>query len=416
MSRKEHPIWEDELMPYVDGQLDAVQAASVAEHLESCKDCASSVANTRRLSQQISGWKVEDSSERMKERVLAELTSRSVDKQPQTRWAWWTKRRVWAFGLSGAFAGLVIIAVASTLRNNEEHMALTTASPRVAQLEVGVTQPAAMQSAQMPQGQQGQQGQGQQGQQGGEFFAKRAESKTASQSTDAPSGPMIIRSARLSIIAKDFEGARSNLETIVRQSQGYLDQLTVKGEAGSGRVLTATLRLPSDRMDTGLSDLRKLGKVREESQNSSDITSQYVDLGARLANARNTESRFQTILKERTGKLSDVVDVEREISRIREQIERMEAQQKEMNNRVQYASIQIEMSEEYHARIEQSVPSAATSLWNASVEGYHTAVDSLLDLALLMLRYGPALVIWLVLLLPVALFLRRIRRIRFFQS
>jgi chromosome segregation ATPase len=227
---------------------------------------------------------------------------------------------------------------------------------------------------------------------------------------------MIIRSARLTLVARDFEGSRSKLESIVRQSEGYMDQLTVRGETGAGRVLSATLRLPSDRMDTGLSELRKLGKVREESQNSSDVTSQYVDLGARLTNARNTESRFQTILKERTGKLSDVVDVEREISRIREEIERMEAQQKEMNNKVQYASVQIELSEEYHAQLLPSVPSAATSLWNATIDGYHTAVDSLLDLTLLILRYGPALIIWLVLLLPVALFLRRICRVRFFQS
>ena len=136
-----------------------------------------------------------------------------------------------------------------------------------------------------------------------------------------------------------------------------------------------------------------------------------MDLRARLTNARNSESRLQTILKERTGKLSDVVDLEREISRVREDIERMEAQEKEISHQVQYASIQIEMSEEYHAQLVPSVPSAGTSLWNASVEGYHTAQDSLLGLALFLLRYGPALLLWAALLLPIALFVRRLRRV-----
>jgi len=244
-----------------------------------------------------------------------------------------------------------------------------------------------------------------------EMAAKQSNAQSQSAAAEQVQGPMIIRSARLNIVARDFEGARSKLEAIVRQTKGYLDQITVRGESGSARVLSATLRLPSDQFDSGLSDLRKIGTVKLESQNSADVSSQYVDLRARLTNARNSESRLQTILKERTGKLSDVVDLEREISRVREDIERMEAQEKEISHQVQYASIQIEMSEEYHAQLVPSVPSAGTSLWNASVEGYHTAQDSLLGLALFLLRYGPALLLWAALLLPIALFVRRLRRV-----
>jgi len=401
MSRQEHPTWEDELMPYLDGQLGAAEAARIAGHLETCDDCAGSIADSKRLSRQMSGWKVEGSSEKMKEGVLAELRSRSANTQPQTRWSWWTKRRVWAVGLSGAFAGVMIIVLASTREKTDLSLPVESA--------LTISQPSVVPSAPMQQGREQE-----------ELFRLEKQSAVTVAEAQRPSpdllpGPLIMRSARMNIIAKDFEGARSKLESIVLQSQGYLDQLTVKGEAGSGRVLSATLRLPSDRVDAGLNELRKLGKVREESQNSSDVTSQYVDLGARLTNARNTESRFQTILKERTGKLSDVVDVEREISRIREEIERMEAQQKEMKNQVQFASVQIEMTEEYHAQLLPSVPSSATSLWNASVDGYHTAEESLLGLALLILRFGPTLILWSALLLPTGLVLRRIQRAKTFR-
>jgi hypothetical protein len=139
------------------------------------------------------------------------------------------------------------------------------------------------------------------------------------------------------------------------------------------------------------------------------VTSQIVDLRARLANARNTEQRLLVLQRERTDKLSDVVNVEREISRVREEIERMEAQQKDMTNKVQFATIQLEMSEEYHAGIQTTLPSAAVRLWNASIEGYHGAAESVMGMALFLLRYGPVLLLWAVVLSPVALFVRRRR-------
>ena len=53
MSHREHPLWEEELMPYLDGQLDAAKASEIAEHLETCEDCAAAVADAKRLSQQM---------------------------------------------------------------------------------------------------------------------------------------------------------------------------------------------------------------------------------------------------------------------------------------------------------------------------------------------------------------------------
>jgi len=218
---------------------------------------------------------------------------------------------------------------------------------------------------------------------------------------------MIIRNARLSILTKEFEAARARIQAIVQQTQGYLDQLTVRGETGSGKSLSATLRLPSSQLESGLVELRKLGKVLEESQGSSDVTSQYVDLQARLTNARNTEQRLLALQRERTDKLTDVVGVEREIARVREEIERMEAQRKDVFNKTQFATIQVELSEEYRAEIQPSAPSAGTQLHNALVDGYHGALNGLLALALFFLRYGPALLLWAIVLVPVALLLRR---------
>jgi hypothetical protein len=65
------------------------------------------------------------------------------------------------------------------------------------------------------------------------------------------------------------------------------------------------------------------------------------------------------------------------------------------------------MSEEYHAEIQTTLPSAATRLWNASIDGYHAATESVMGMALFFLRYGPMLLLWAMVLTPVVLLLRR---------
>jgi hypothetical protein len=144
-----------------------------------------------------------------------------------------------------------------------------------------------------------------------------------------------------------------------------------------------------------LNELRKLGQPKEESQNSADVTGQYVDLVARLSNARNTEQRLLTLLRDRTGNLKDVVAAEGEIARVRESIERMEAERKNFDNKVQYATIQVELSEEYHAQLQETIPNTRTRMFNAAVEGYESASDTILGIALTILAEGPAVLVWL---------------------
>ncbi len=224
---------------------------------------------------------------------------------------------------------------------------------------------------------------------------------------------MIIRSARLTIVTKDFDSARARIEAIARQSQGYLDQLTARGEVGSGRTYRQLCACLQTAPKPDWLELRKLGNVREESQNSSDVTSQYVDLQARLTNARNTEQRLTDCRESAPAsyrKLSMSSGRSREFAK---RIERMQAQQKDMNNKVQFATIQLEVSEEYRAEIEPAIPSAGTRLRNALIDGYHGALESVLGMALFVLRYGPVLLLWSAVLLPIVLLLRRLYRVRF---
>ena len=87
----------------------------------------------------------------------------------------------------------------------------------------------------------------------------------------------------------------------------------------------------------------------------------------------------------------------------------MEAQQKDLNNKVQFATIQLELAEEYHAELEPAAPGTGTQLRNAFVDGIRSAAENTLGMALFLLRYGPVLLIWFIALGSLTFVLWRLR-------
>jgi hypothetical protein len=221
--------------------------------------------------------------------------------------------------------------------------------------------------------------------------------------------PMIARSAQLILVAADFIHARERLDAILKTHHGYVGQLTVNAPTGSGRTLDAALRIPSAELDATLSELKKLGRIESESQNGEEVTQQYVDLEARLNNARNAEQRLSTVLRQQAGKMNDVLAVEKEITRVRGEIEQLEAERKSLSGRVEFATINVKISEEYKAQL-QGPASVGTRLGNAAVAGYRNVADGLLGVAEFALEYGPGVVLFaLIVFWPVRVIWKRYR-------
>jgi hypothetical protein len=211
---------------------------------------------------------------------------------------------------------------------------------------------------------------------------------------DLPTVPMIARTAGLTLVAKEFDKTRAELETILKRHNGYIGELSVSAPADAGRTLTAMLRVPAPQMDAALSELKKLGRVENESQGGEEVTQQYVDLEARLKNAQHTEQRLTEILRSRTGKLQDVLKVELEIDRVRGEIEQMQAEKKELTRRVAFSTVSATIKEEYHAKLQTAPPSTGTRFHNAAVDGYNSVVEGVIGVGLFLLSAGPSLLIW----------------------
>jgi hypothetical protein len=222
---------------------------------------------------------------------------------------------------------------------------------------------------------------------------------------------MIARTVSLSIVVKDFDASRAVLDAILSRHNGYAAGLNVVTPQGAARALQASLRIPAPQLTTVVAELKALGRVEAEAQNGEEVTQQHADLVARLKNSRETEQRLQAILLQRTGKISDVLSVEQEIARVRGEIEQMEAEQQTLEHRVEFATIDLKLAEEYKAQLSPPAPSVASQVRNASVNGFRNAFESLLALILFFAEAAPTLLLWLLLLsVPAWYFWRRYRR------
>jgi len=413
MSKKNHPIEQEELMAYLDGELATNRAIAAAAHLEHCAECQELAADLRKLSQEMMAWEVEqvEGTEIPAEILTAEEKPSKGRGKGMSLNAWniFSKSRklVWAVG-----SAVSVLLVSGALIINVvryQPMAMLTDQHRTKNMEIDARLIPHEKPAPPPRvsgfngsiaGKSKVAGGG-----GGDSTQlvtstngtigdESVEDQIDSSDRTVPTVPMIARVAALTLTTKEFDKTRASLEEILKGHSGYMGELKVSAVADAGRSLTATLRIPAQQLDAAMTELKKLGRVEDESQGGEEVTQQYVDLQARLANGIHTEQRLTEILRSRTGKLQDVLKVELEIDRVQGEIEEMQAEKKELSKRVAFATLNTTIKEEYLAKLQSTPPSTGSRFRNAAVDGYNTVVEGLIDISLFLLSAGPSLLLW----------------------
>src|SRR5437762_9685944 len=141
--------------------------------------------------------------------------------------------------------------------------------------------------------------------------------------TPEPSS-LVIRNGQTSIEVDSLERAVAQVRLLAGRVGGYVANTTMQTGRGQLRAATLEVKIPADRFDDGLGGLSALGKLESVSVNAEDVGEESTDVTARMGSARRLEARLIELLATRTGKLKDVLDVERELARVREEIDRYE--------------------------------------------------------------------------------------------
>jgi hypothetical protein len=135
---------------------------------------------------------------------------------------------------------------------------------------------------------------------------------------------MVIRTANATIKVDSLEPAVAQIRLLAARVGGYVANTEMQTGAGQLRSASLEIKVPATRFDEALAGLAPIGSLESVNVDAQDVGEEYVDVTARMENARRLERRLVELLASRTGKLKDVLDVEQALARVRQEIERYE--------------------------------------------------------------------------------------------
>jgi hypothetical protein len=135
------------------------------------------------------------------------------------------------------------------------------------------------------------------------------------------------------------------IRQLAAQVGGFIANSSVSGGRDQTRQATFEIKIPSTNYDRAMGSLSTIGKVETVASNAQDVGEEFVDITARVTNAKRLEDRLISLLANRTGKLDEVLRVERELARVREEIERYEGRLRYLSSRVALSTLSITVHE-----------------------------------------------------------------------
>lgn len=180
-------------------------------------------------------------------------------------------------------------------------------------------------------------------------LASEATSVQALAEAQAGAERKIIRSAYLSMETTQFERTVDEIMGKVSVYLGYIESSEIQGKPiyqgqVPNRKAHFEIRIPSKSFDAFIGDMSDVGNVTSRQIRGEDITGQYLDVEARLKSLKLQEERLLTLLS-KADKLSDIIELERELSNVRYEIENYTGTLKQWDNMVQYSRVSIDVYE-----------------------------------------------------------------------
>jgi len=168
---------------------------------------------------------------------------------------------------------------------------------------------------------------------------------------------MIVRNGDMSLVVEDVTEAMEAISQLAGGFGGYVVSSSVNGEEEDmrGRI---SIRVPDDSFEQALAGIRDLAvRVEEESTGSQDVTEEYIDLEARLANAEATEQQYLALL-DKAEDVDDILRIYDYLSRVRQEIEQIKGRMQYLERTSSMSLISVYLRPEFSAQ--STVPAG----WN----------------------------------------------------
>ena len=203
---------------------------------------------------------------------------------------------------------------------------------------------------------------------------------------------MVIRNGQAFIEVEKVDVATLKIRQLAAQVGGYITNSSISGGHDQIRQATFEIKIPGAKYDPAVDLLSTIGKVETVTSTAQDVGEEFVDVTARVTNSRRLEERLISLLANRTGKLDEVLRVERELARVREEIERYEGRLRYLSARIALSTLTITVHEPApilgNSPGDNPIAAALRRAWKnfvAVVAGSIAALGVLIPLALLAL-------------------------------
>lgn len=221
----------------------------------------------------------------------------------------------------------------------------------------------------------------------GGIMAEKSMSQADYEEAGVTTTRKVITATNIRLEIKELEDILDNIVDIAHKYDGFVSNSYVNAydEYKTGSV---TIRVPSVKHDVAVKEITELGKVKSKSTSGRDVTEEYIDLEARLRNLNREEERLLEILK-KAEDVKDFLDVEKELARVRGEIEILTGRKKYLDDRIDYSTIVVELRE----------PEPVTYNWgiretlSSAIEGFFATITSLIILFGYLLPIGIVLVV-----------------------
>lgn len=225
---------------------------------------------------------------------------------------------------------------------------------------------------------------------------------------------LIIRTKTMRLEVEKTPDAVEQIRELTRSHSGTVSDMQVAtdseewiqrpGENADGAALRGwvTVRIPSDRYEDFIAASVKLGAVKFQSEATSDVTQEHVDLSARLENLRAQELRLREFF-EAAKDVDDMLAVEKELGRIRGEVESLDAQVTYLERQAAMATVTIELTEP------RAVVRPGGETWgfvDAITTGIRAAAQLVTGLITFLIATSPLWIVGIALYFPIRKFLR----------
>lgn len=223
-----------------------------------------------------------------------------------------------------------------------------------------------------------------------------------------PNPRLIIRNATLTLIVKDSAASQSAITKIATDAGGFVNSSSTTKLAEGTRV-TLQLKIPSEKLDSVLSQIKTNGELRDENLTGQDVTADYVDLTSRLKNLEATEAQLRKIMDSTTN-TADVLKVYEQLTNIRGQIEQVKGRMQFYERSAAMSTVSLTLVPDALAQPVQVAGWRPDGVAKQALETLIKALQTLASLAIWLVIV--ALPVLLLMALPIVLLVWLIRRAR----